>query len=107
MSHVLFVCRLSGCLITEEGCTSLASVLNSNPSHLREIDLSYNDPGDSGVKLLSAKLEDPHWRLDTFRYREAIFQILTEEEELFLRLFSELALTSVLSDLIPGGQVQV
>uniref|UniRef100_A0AAQ4PVE1 NACHT domain-containing protein n=1 Tax=Gasterosteus aculeatus aculeatus TaxID=481459 RepID=A0AAQ4PVE1_GASAC len=57
--------RLSGCLITEEGCASLASALSSNPSHLRELDLSYNHPGDSGVKLLSAGLEDPHWRLET------------------------------------------
>uniref|UniRef100_A0AAQ4R2F7 B30.2/SPRY domain-containing protein n=1 Tax=Gasterosteus aculeatus aculeatus TaxID=481459 RepID=A0AAQ4R2F7_GASAC len=59
--------RLSGCLITEEGCSSLASALSSNPSHLRELDLSYNHPGDSGVKLLSAGLEDPHWRLETLR----------------------------------------
>ncbi|XP_074497022.1 protein NLRC3-like isoform X10 [Sebastes fasciatus] len=58
---------LSGCLITEEGCSSLASALSSNPSHLRELDLSYNHPGDSGGKLLSAGLEDPHWRLDTLR----------------------------------------
>uniref|UniRef100_A0AAQ6IVQ5 NACHT, LRR and PYD domains-containing protein 12-like n=1 Tax=Anabas testudineus TaxID=64144 RepID=A0AAQ6IVQ5_ANATE len=57
--------RLSGCLITEEGCASLASALSSNPSHLRELDLSYNHPGNAGVKLLSAGLEDPHWRLDT------------------------------------------
>uniref|UniRef100_A0AAQ4QS62 NACHT domain-containing protein n=1 Tax=Gasterosteus aculeatus aculeatus TaxID=481459 RepID=A0AAQ4QS62_GASAC len=63
--------RLSGCLITEEGCASLASALSSNPSHLREVDLSYNHPGDSGVKLLSAGLEDPHWRLETLRYEEA------------------------------------
>uniref|UniRef100_A0A3B4UIB7 B30.2/SPRY domain-containing protein n=1 Tax=Seriola dumerili TaxID=41447 RepID=A0A3B4UIB7_SERDU len=56
---------LRGCLITEKGCASLASALNSNPSHLRELDLSYNHPGDSGVKLLSAGLEDPRWRLDT------------------------------------------
>ncbi|KAK2857255.1 hypothetical protein Q5P01_005990 [Channa striata] len=59
--------RMSGCLVTEEGCASLASALSSNPSHLRELDLSYNHPGDSGVKLLSAGLEDPHWRLDTLR----------------------------------------
>uniref|UniRef100_A0AAQ4Q7K6 B30.2/SPRY domain-containing protein n=1 Tax=Gasterosteus aculeatus aculeatus TaxID=481459 RepID=A0AAQ4Q7K6_GASAC len=59
--------RLSGCLITEEGCSSLASALSSNPSHLRELDLSYNHPGDSGVKLLSAGLEDPQWRLETLR----------------------------------------
>ncbi|XP_040905173.1 neoverrucotoxin subunit alpha-like, partial [Toxotes jaculatrix] len=57
--------RLSGCLITEEGCASLASALSSNPSHLRELDLSYNHPGDSGVKLLSAGLKDPQWRIDT------------------------------------------
>ncbi|XP_029922401.1 protein NLRC3-like, partial [Myripristis murdjan] len=48
--------RLSGCLLTQEGCASLASALSSNPSHLRELDLSYNHPGDSGVKLLSAGL---------------------------------------------------
>ncbi|XP_022614850.1 NLR family CARD domain-containing protein 3-like [Seriola dumerili] len=58
---------LSGCLITEEGCASLASALSSKPSHLRELDLSYNQPGDSGVKLLSLGLEDPHWRLDSLR----------------------------------------
>ncbi|XP_067463076.1 NLR family CARD domain-containing protein 3-like [Thunnus thynnus] len=58
---------LSGCLITEEGCDSLASALSSNPSHLRELDLSYNHPGDSGEKLLSAGVRDPRWRLDTFR----------------------------------------
>uniref|UniRef100_A0A674A9S2 B30.2/SPRY domain-containing protein n=1 Tax=Salmo trutta TaxID=8032 RepID=A0A674A9S2_SALTR len=56
--------RLSGCLVTEEGCVSLVSALRSNPSHLRELDLSYNHPGDSGVRLLSAGLEDPHCRLE-------------------------------------------
>ncbi|XP_070782230.1 NLR family CARD domain-containing protein 3-like isoform X1 [Enoplosus armatus] len=59
--------RLSGCLVTGKGCASLASALRSNPSHLRVLDLSYNHPGDSGVDLLSAGLEDPHWRLDTLR----------------------------------------
>ncbi|CAI5678028.1 unnamed protein product [Oreochromis niloticus] len=62
---------LSGCLITEEGCTSLASALSSNPSHLRELDLSYNHPGNSGMKLLSAGLKDPGWRLDTLRVEPA------------------------------------
>ncbi|CAL8319874.1 unnamed protein product [Boreogadus saida] len=51
--------RLSGCQITQEGCAFLASALSSNPSHLRELDLSYNHPGDS------AGLENPHWRLHT------------------------------------------
>ncbi|XP_067084600.1 protein NLRC3-like [Osmerus mordax] len=56
--------RLSGCLVTEEGCASLASALRSNPFHLRELDLSYNHPGEKGLKLLSARLEDPHCRLE-------------------------------------------
>uniref|UniRef100_A0A667ZR96 Uncharacterized protein n=1 Tax=Myripristis murdjan TaxID=586833 RepID=A0A667ZR96_9TELE len=69
-SHHTFEYLLSGCLLTQEGCASLASALSSNPSHLRELDLSYNHPGDSGVKLLSAGLEDPTWRLEALRYGE-------------------------------------
>ncbi|XP_044200285.1 NACHT, LRR and PYD domains-containing protein 3-like [Thunnus albacares] len=61
---------LSGCLITEEGCASLASALSSNPSHLRELDVSYNHPGASGEKLLSAGLKDPRWRMETLRYTQ-------------------------------------
>ncbi|KTG05861.1 hypothetical protein cypCar_00005353, partial [Cyprinus carpio] len=43
--------RLSGCMVTAEGCAALASALSSNPSHLRELDLSYNHPGDSADTL--------------------------------------------------------
>ncbi|KAM9345069.1 uncharacterized protein ABDE67_013961 [Symphorus nematophorus] len=68
--------RLSGCLITEEGCASLVSALTSNPSHLRKLDLSYNHPGDSGVKLLTAGVKDPHWRLETLRVEPAGVQWL-------------------------------
>ncbi|XP_073699511.1 NACHT, LRR and PYD domains-containing protein 12-like [Garra rufa] len=49
----LNILRLSGCLVTAEGCAALASALSSNPSHLRELDLSYNHPGESGAKLLN------------------------------------------------------
>ncbi|XP_052373887.1 NACHT, LRR and PYD domains-containing protein 3-like isoform X17 [Oncorhynchus keta] len=59
--------RLSGCLVTEEGCASLVSALRSNPSHLRELDLSNNDLKDSGVKLFSAGLGNPHCKLETLR----------------------------------------
>ncbi|XP_055360712.1 protein NLRC3-like [Betta splendens] len=69
--------RLSGCLLSEEACVSLASALSSNPSHLRELDLSYNHPGDSGVELLSAGVKDPHWRLDTLRVEPGGVQWLT------------------------------
>ncbi|XP_049332923.1 NLR family CARD domain-containing protein 3-like isoform X6 [Astyanax mexicanus] len=63
----LRILRLSGCMITEKGCCSLASALISNPSHLKELDLTYNHPGESGVKLLSARLEDPHCKLEKLR----------------------------------------
>ncbi|XP_066530737.1 uncharacterized protein [Hoplias malabaricus] len=48
--------RLSGCLITGKGCFSLASALKSNLSHMRELDLTYNHPEESGEKLLSDSL---------------------------------------------------
>uniref|UniRef100_A0AAY5EIY1 RING-type domain-containing protein n=1 Tax=Electrophorus electricus TaxID=8005 RepID=A0AAY5EIY1_ELEEL len=64
----LEILRLSGCLVTGEGCSSLASALSLNPSHLKELDLTYNHPGDSGMKLLSARLEDPLCKLDTLKY---------------------------------------
>ncbi|CAL8367464.1 unnamed protein product [Gadus morhua 'NCC'] len=60
--------RLSGCQVTQDGCFSLASALSSNPSHLRELDLSYNQPGDLGSMLFTTVLEDPRWRLGTLSF---------------------------------------
>ncbi|XP_051747386.1 NACHT, LRR and PYD domains-containing protein 12-like isoform X2 [Ctenopharyngodon idella] len=60
----LEIMRLSGCMVTEKGCGYVSLALSSNPSHLRELDLSYNHPGDSGVKLLTDKLNHPDYRLD-------------------------------------------
>ncbi|KAM9399086.1 uncharacterized protein ACWYII_031441 isoform 1-T1 [Salvelinus alpinus] len=54
---------LSGCLVTEEGCAALSSALRSNPSLLKELDLSYNHPGASAGGLLSAALVDPTYKL--------------------------------------------
>ncbi|XP_026016441.1 protein NLRC3-like [Astatotilapia calliptera] len=56
--------RLSGCQITGTGFTSLATALRSNPSNLKELDLSYNHSADSEMKLLSNQKEDPHVKLD-------------------------------------------
>ncbi|XP_047678055.1 NACHT, LRR and PYD domains-containing protein 12-like isoform X2 [Tachysurus fulvidraco] len=57
--------RLSDCSITEEGYIALSEALKS--SHLIELDLRGNDPGASGVKLLTDLLQDPDCKLNTLR----------------------------------------
>ncbi|XP_067246747.1 protein NLRC3-like [Chanodichthys erythropterus] len=59
---------LSDCSITEEGYKALASALRSNPSHLIELDLTGNDPGQSGVKELNDILQDQNCQLKTLRF---------------------------------------
>ncbi|XP_023185527.1 NLR family CARD domain-containing protein 3-like [Xiphophorus maculatus] len=60
---MLEILSLSGCLITETGCRSLASALSSSLSHLKELDLSYNNPGDAGKKLLEAAKRSSQFKL--------------------------------------------
>ncbi|XP_057184898.1 NACHT, LRR and PYD domains-containing protein 3-like isoform X2 [Triplophysa rosa] len=59
--------QLSRCKITDEGYVALTSALRSNPSHLTHLDLSDNNVGDSGMKLICDVLENPHCKLETLR----------------------------------------
>ncbi|XP_073699574.1 NACHT, LRR and PYD domains-containing protein 3-like [Garra rufa] len=64
----LEILRLSNCGVTEEGYKALSSALRSNPSYLIELDLTGNDPGQSGVKELNDLLQDPNCQLKTLRF---------------------------------------
>ncbi|XP_062865952.1 NACHT, LRR and PYD domains-containing protein 12-like [Trichomycterus rosablanca] len=52
------------CNLTEESCEVLSSVLSLNSSSLKHLNLGNNKLKDSGVKLLSAGLENPHCTLE-------------------------------------------
>lgn len=59
--------RLSGSNLSERSCDALASVIGSQSSRLRYVDLSNNNLQDTGLKLLSTGLRSPHCKLKTLR----------------------------------------
>ncbi|XP_017342095.1 NLR family CARD domain-containing protein 3 [Ictalurus punctatus] len=64
----LEILRLYQCNIKGEGFAALASALKTNPlSKLRELNVSRNNPGESGAKLLSDLLKDPRCTLETLQ----------------------------------------
>ncbi|XP_078786616.1 NACHT, LRR and PYD domains-containing protein 12-like [Oryzias latipes] len=60
--------RLYGCSLSKTSCAALVSALKSNPSHLTELDLSYNNLRSSDVQQLQDLVESPNSKLQTLSF---------------------------------------
>ncbi|KAG9266015.1 ribonuclease inhibitor-like [Astyanax mexicanus] len=92
----LQILDLSFCSVTEDGYTSLAKALKS--SHLTDLDLRGNDPGESGVKALTVLLDDRDCKLKVLKLlvtpaAEEAFAFLTKALNTNPLLLKELDLT--------------
>uniref|UniRef100_A0A0F8ADL5 NACHT, LRR and PYD domains-containing protein 1 n=1 Tax=Larimichthys crocea TaxID=215358 RepID=A0A0F8ADL5_LARCR len=66
--------QLTYCGLSESHCEVVASALKSNPN-LTELDLSWNNCQDSGVKLLCAGLESPNCKLEALRSVHVFYSV--------------------------------
>ena len=60
--------RLTDCHISDDGYVCLALTLMANPSCVKELDVSNNNPGELAKNLLFATLKDPHFKIEELRY---------------------------------------
>ncbi|CAI5638728.1 unnamed protein product [Oreochromis niloticus] len=58
---------LSECFLSERSCEALSTVLSSQSSRLKQLELGNNDLQHSGVQLLSVGLKSQHCTLETLR----------------------------------------
>ncbi|XP_062866858.1 NACHT, LRR and PYD domains-containing protein 4E-like [Trichomycterus rosablanca] len=96
----LEILELWNCNLTEKSCEVLSSVLSLNSSSLKHLNLSYNKLKDSGVKLLSAGLENPHCKMEIL---ELWSSSITDEGFTALALALKLNPSSRLRDLYLNG----
>uniref|UniRef100_A0A3B4C908 Uncharacterized protein n=1 Tax=Pygocentrus nattereri TaxID=42514 RepID=A0A3B4C908_PYGNA len=67
MLLLLFFSRLAVCKLSAQSCNTLTSVLQTETSCLKELDLSNNDLQDAGVENLSVGLKSSHCKLEIIR----------------------------------------
>ncbi|XP_058242976.1 ribonuclease inhibitor-like [Hemibagrus wyckioides] len=58
--------------MTDEDCSHVISALVLNPSHLRDLNLNRNKPGESGLRNLCDFLKNPECKLQTLKLWKSI-----------------------------------
>lgn len=62
--------NLVGCRLTEASCEDLASVLSSNTTQLRVLQIFFNEIGDEGFSKLCKALHGPHCKLEELQVQK-------------------------------------